>query len=190
MKRIIPIIIAIVSIIFFIIAFVLLVKDKEDTVKKYQEKIDSLNEKIEQVNKDRKDEQEKNETVLKACDETLSHIKSTYIGRNLNGDELDEMSNKYVTENLFHRISPYLVYMNSNGTVVKNPQQAKIYFYSATDYAIGIFYKKGVTYSDLELLYTNDEVAITKLVQKSSTDEVAFYPVFVKDGNSWKLNAY
>ena len=55
---------------------------------------------------------------------------------------------------------------------------------------IGIFYKNGVTYSDLELLYSNDTVAVTKIVQKSSTEEVAFYPTFIKEGEYWKLNSY
>ena len=190
MKRIIPIIIAIISIAFFITAFILLVKDKEDAVKKYQEKIDSLNSKIDNINKQTKEQQKKDEEVLKECNETLDYIKSKYIGKNIDGDELDLMGEKYVTDELFYRLSPFLVYMNSSGNVVNSASQAKIYFYNTTDFKIGIFYKKDVKYSDLELIYANDDVAVTKIVQKSSTEETAYYPIFVKDGDNWKLNSY
>jgi hypothetical protein len=190
MKKIIPIIIGIISIIFFITAFILLVKDKEDAVKKYQEKIDSLNSKIENINKQNKEEQEKNEKVLKECDETLSYIKSTFIGKNLSGEQIDLMGEKYVTDELFYRLSPFLIYMNESGNVVSSASQAKIYFYNTTDFKVGIFYKKNVKYSDLELIYANDEVAVTKIIQSSSTEETTYYPIFVKDGDNWQLNSY
>ena len=89
-----------------------------------------------------------------------------------------------------------MIPINSSGVGDYTDATSRIIVYESgadvtNQWSVALTYdSNNITVTSSTTTVANDTVAVTKIVQKSSTEEVAFYPTFIKEGEYWKLNSY
>ena len=195
-KSIIPIIVAIIAIILFGSALVLMQLDKTSFVKECNTKIATLNEEVKKRN-DRingyvETNAKKDEMAIvisEACANTLKDILGSYVNRNLNVDADNTFRAKYITNNMYRKVAQRAIYMDGNGNRTANSQNASVIAYLLNNND-GLLNTTNSSYGKLKLIAFDDNTALTSIDQSNNGVTITYYPVFVKDGENWKLEAY
>ena len=194
-KSIVPIIVAIVAIILFGSALVLMQLDKTSFVKDCNTKIATLNEEVKKRNdringyvetNAKKDEMAI--VITEACANTLKDILGNYVNRNLNIDANNTFKAKYITNNMYRRVAQRAIYMDGNGNIT-NSQNASIIAYLLNN-SEGLLNTTNSSYGKLKLIAFDEKTALTSIDQTNNDVTITYYPVFVKEGDNWKLEAY
>ena len=195
-KSIIPIIVAIAAILLFGTALVLMQLDKTSIVKECNSKITTLNEEVKKrneringyVEENAKKEEMKKE-ASEACTNTLKEILEKYVNRNINMDANNTLKAKYITNNMYRKIASKATYMDGNGNIIGYEQGASIVAYVLNNND-GLLNTTNSTYGKLKLIVVDEKIALTSIEQTNNGVATTYYPVFVKDGDNWKLEAY
>ncbi len=195
-KSIIPIIVAIIAIILFGSALVLMQLDKTSFVKECNTKIATLNEEVKKRN-DRingyvETNAKKDEMAIvisEACANTLKDILGNYVNRNLNVDADNTFRAKYITNNMYRKVAQRAIYMDGNGNRTANSQNASVIAYLLNNND-GLLNTTNSSYGKLKLIAFDDNTALTSIDQSNNGVTITYYPVFVKDGENWKLETY
>ncbi len=188
-NKIFPIIIATIASVFFATAIIILILDKNSYVKECNNKISSLNEKMESINNEKKDKIEYDKQVIDSCSLSLKNIKDLYINRNISNSAKDNLKN-FITQNMFNKMLPNATYYDVNGNIITDGNLATTVAYIFQNKSDGLFYTNNVTYGNLELIVANENYALTSIEQKDGQIIKKFYPVFIKEGDNWKLEAF
>ena len=195
-KSIIPIIVAIVAVILFGSALVLMQMDKTSFVKECNTKIATLNEEVKKRNERINGYVETNAkrdemsiTISDACANTSKDILEKYVNRNLNMDANNTLRNKYVTSKMYNKLSSRATYMDGNGNKTNNANNARIvaYLLNGNDELLNT---TNSIYGKLKLIAFDEKTALASIERTYNGVATTYYPVFVKDGDNWKLETY
>ena len=195
-KSIIPIIVAILAVISFGAAIIVMQLDKTSYVNDCNTKIATLNEEVKKRNdringyveaNAKKDEMTK--TISEACTITLKDILEKYVNRNITSDSNNIFKTKYITNNMFRKISSRVIYMDASGNKISNQQNANIVAYLLNEND-GLLNTSNSTYGNLKLIAFDENIALTSIERTTGGVTTTYYPVFIKDGDNWKLETY
>lgn len=195
-KSIIPIIVAILAVVLFGSALVLMQLDKTSFVKECNTKIATLNEEVKKRNERINGYVETNaqrdemaNTISEACTNTLKDILEKYVNRNLSMDANNTLKSKYITGKMYNKIISRAIYMDGSGNRTNNSNNASIvaYLFNEND---GLLNSSNSTYGKLKLIAFDEKTALASIERTNNGVISTYYPVFVKDGDNWKLETY
>jgi hypothetical protein len=128
-------------------------------------------------------------SISVACTNTLKDIIEKYVNRNLSLDANYTFKSKYVTNNMFRKISSKATYMDAVGNITNNANNATIvtYIFNGND---GLLNTSNSSYGKLKLIAFDEKTALTSIEHTTGGVATTYYPVFIKDGDNWKLEAY